>query len=85
MRQTAYRVAGLVFGLPILLLGSLGVLLDVGGVVWSALDHDPHNHHATPFPLGVILCSPLVFLGYRLVFTRPKPLPWFRSGPADET
>jgi hypothetical protein len=85
MRQTAYWVAGLVFGLPILLLGSLGVLLDVAWAVWSALDHDPNHHHAAPFPLGVLFCSPLVFLGYRLVFTRPEPVLPSRADPADKT
>jgi hypothetical protein len=74
MRFTAYRIAGLIFGVPILLLGSLEVVLDIVWAVGSALDQDPKHHKGSPFPLGVLLCTPLVFLGYRLVFTRPRPL-----------
>jgi hypothetical protein len=49
MRQTIYRTAGMVPGVPMLLLGSLAIYVDVAGAIEKALN--PNLNHIAALPL----------------------------------
>jgi hypothetical protein len=70
------RCFGLLFGIPILLLGTVCIGVALAGVIGNALNKD---YHAITTPLA-LYGLPFVWLGYRLVFTRPvKPsMPKFK-------
>jgi len=56
------RILGLLFGIPILLIGAMWIAIDVGL---------SSNANRRTFPLMTICAAPCVWLGYRLVFTKP--------------
>ncbi len=64
------RFCGLLFGIPILLLGTICIGTALAGVIGNAINKD---YQATGMPLA-LYGLPFVWLGYRLVFTKPvKP------------
>ncbi len=62
------RFFGLLFGIPILLLGTICMGVALASVIGNALNK---NYHAIGAPLAVY-GLPFVWLGYRLVFTRTR-------------
>jgi hypothetical protein len=74
------RLFGLLFGLPVLLIGTICIGVALSGVIGNALNKDPNSHAIGAFPVFALYGLPFVWLGYRLVFTRPvKPsMPKFK-------
>ena len=54
------RILGLLFGIPILLIGAMWIAIDVGNKT---------------FPVMTIFAAPCVWVGYRLIFTKPPSHP----------
>ena len=63
------RVAALIFGVLILLIGFVGIALDVYLATANALKWDPSFRAITTFPFGTLSGMLCLWLGYRLVFT----------------
>jgi hypothetical protein len=68
------RIAALIFGIPILLIGVCWITIDAGGEIGNALNKNPNLRVIRTFPMGTLCGVPCMWLGYRLVFTKPvKP------------
>jgi hypothetical protein len=65
------RAFVMILGATILLIGIAGVAIDVAGAIANALNRDPNVRVISPFPLGTLYGAPCLWLGCRLLFTKP--------------
>ena len=65
------RILGLFFGIPILLIGISWIAISMGGEIENALNIDPNFRPIRTFPVMTICGALCVWLGFRLLFTKP--------------
>jgi hypothetical protein len=83
--RAIHRVADIIIGIPFLLVGACGLLLDLISLIFNIKGWGPNSHPTSTIPMGTILGFPLVWFGHRLVFrsSRVKPIAADTSRPPD--
>jgi hypothetical protein len=65
------RGIALIFGVSILLIGIIGIAFEVTAAVADAINRDPNHRVITTFPFFTLYGTLCLWLGYRLIFTKP--------------
>jgi len=74
MRRSAHRVIDIIVGIPFLVLGACGIVIDIASLVYYATPR-PNEHSTVTFPAGMIFGIPFFWFGCHLVFRRGnKPI-----------
>jgi hypothetical protein len=69
MRRSVHRTIDIIVGVPFLLVGACGILIDVASLIYYAKPR-PNEHATITFPMGMIIGAPFLWFGFRLVFRR---------------
>jgi hypothetical protein len=67
MRRSVHRTIDIIVGVPFLLVGTCGILIDVASLIYYAKPR-PNEHATITFPMGLIIGAPFFWFGFRLVF-----------------